>query len=152
LLLVACCYYKDARVHCEVLNIRAVSRASGLETLELRSAVKPAADSNRNFRTQQRACRLPHLHRCSTPTRVGCTDDSRSSSRLTGQCSTFQSSRRQDSRLANRDGRARLVNCSLERRRATVSSPPRFSRTLLHRLQQQNGLEIPPYGGPNHHD
>ena len=24
--LVACCYYKDARVHCEVLNIRAVSR------------------------------------------------------------------------------------------------------------------------------
>ena len=116
LLLVACCYYKDARVHCEVLNIRAVSRASGLETLELRSAVKPAADSNRNFRTQQRACRLPHLHRCSTPTRVGCTDDSRSSSRLTGQCSTFQSSRRQDSRLANRDGRARLVNCSLERR------------------------------------
>ena len=25
--LVACCYYKDARVHCEVLNIRAVSRA-----------------------------------------------------------------------------------------------------------------------------
>ena len=27
LLLVACCYYKDARVHCEVLNIRAVTRA-----------------------------------------------------------------------------------------------------------------------------
>ena len=25
--LVACCYYKDARVHCEVLNIRAVTRA-----------------------------------------------------------------------------------------------------------------------------
>src|SRR5215208_3613762 len=24
--LVACCYYKDARVHCEVLNIRAVTR------------------------------------------------------------------------------------------------------------------------------
>jgi len=25
--LVACCYYKDARVHCEVLNIRAATRA-----------------------------------------------------------------------------------------------------------------------------
>jgi hypothetical protein len=25
--LVACCYYKDARVHCEVLNIRAVTRS-----------------------------------------------------------------------------------------------------------------------------
>ena len=28
--LVACCYYKDARVHCEVLNIRAVTRGRQL--------------------------------------------------------------------------------------------------------------------------
>ena len=27
--LVACCYYKDARVHCEVLNIRAGARPAG---------------------------------------------------------------------------------------------------------------------------
>jgi hypothetical protein len=29
--LVACCYYKDARVHCEVLNIRAGARAAGAQ-------------------------------------------------------------------------------------------------------------------------
>ncbi len=29
--LVACCYYKDARVHCEVLNIRAGARSAGPE-------------------------------------------------------------------------------------------------------------------------
>ena len=36
--LVACCYYKDARVHCEVLNIRAVTRAPHHHGVRLRSA------------------------------------------------------------------------------------------------------------------
>ena len=36
--LVACCYYKDARVHCEVLNIRAVTRTAGPKGRRLRSA------------------------------------------------------------------------------------------------------------------
>jgi hypothetical protein len=39
--LVACCYYKDARVHCEVLNIRAVTRALGL--IGLRAPVRGEA-------------------------------------------------------------------------------------------------------------
>ena len=36
--LVACCYYKDARVHCEVLNIRAVTRTRRQKGDGLRSA------------------------------------------------------------------------------------------------------------------
>jgi hypothetical protein len=36
--LVACCYYKDARVHCEVLNIRAVTRSAAKIASGSRSA------------------------------------------------------------------------------------------------------------------
>src|SRR5215211_8820590 len=39
--LVACCYYKDARVHCEVLNIRAGSRAG---TMTCRQPVRLKID------------------------------------------------------------------------------------------------------------
>ena len=38
--LVACCYYKDARVHCEVLNIRAEARAAGPEEPAISVRVK----------------------------------------------------------------------------------------------------------------
>ena len=51
--LVACCYYKDARVHCEVLKMRAVAgrhsgRVSGPQRCQLRMC-------DRTLRTQQRA-------------------------------------------------------------------------------------------------
>ena len=36
--------------------------------------------------------------------------------------------------------------------RTTVSYPTRFSRTFRHRLRQQSGLEITPYGAPNLHN
>jgi hypothetical protein len=36
--LVACYYYKDARVHCEVLNIRAVTRSAAMVASDSRSA------------------------------------------------------------------------------------------------------------------
>jgi hypothetical protein len=51
--LVACCYYKDARVHCEVLKMRAVTGRRG----ERRSPVRwrSVAYCDRNLRTQQRA-------------------------------------------------------------------------------------------------
>jgi hypothetical protein len=41
--LVACCYYKDARVHCEVLNIRAVSRVGSGEPAPVRWRWLPIA-------------------------------------------------------------------------------------------------------------
>jgi len=53
--LVACCTTKDARVHCEVLNIRAVSRARHHHSARLRSAGVLVAKSDRTLRTQQRA-------------------------------------------------------------------------------------------------
>ena len=52
--LVACCYYKDARVHCEVLNIRAEARSAGHEGRQHRSAQR-WSHCDRNLRAQQRA-------------------------------------------------------------------------------------------------
>ena len=43
--LVACCYYKDARVHCEVLNIRAKARPAGRRGRRYRSASKALVDA-----------------------------------------------------------------------------------------------------------
>ena len=71
--LVACCYYKDARVHCEVLNIRAVTQARRQEATG--SGPRKIGCCNRNFRTQQRAWALSRIssrfHSCC----AGCTDD-----------------------------------------------------------------------------
>src|SRR4051812_9234714 len=54
--LVACCYYKDARVHCEVLKIRARSDAGSSEpTLGPLSCLS----CDRHLRTQQRAGARP---------------------------------------------------------------------------------------------
>src|SRR5215210_3531925 len=64
--LVACCYYKDARVHCEVLNIRAGTRSAGHRpTVPVRTQGLGRYD--RNLRTQQRAEVEASLPRCSTP-------------------------------------------------------------------------------------
>jgi hypothetical protein len=65
--LVACCYYKDARVHCEVLNIRAAARSAGHQGRQHRSAERCVVAHDRNLRTQQRAEVEATLPRCSTP-------------------------------------------------------------------------------------
>ena len=70
-------YYKDARVHCEVLKVRAVQRAHPLRGW----AGSPREDSStcdRTFRTQQRARADLLTCRCSTPAlQVVLTRDSR---------------------------------------------------------------------------
>jgi hypothetical protein len=56
--LVACCYYKDARVHCEVLNIRAVTRVRRDDRVRFPVRwrwLRVMRRSDRNLRTQQRA-------------------------------------------------------------------------------------------------
>ena len=67
--LVACLYYKDARVHCEVLNTRAVARTQPLDVTRFESALKLGRTpsnpegkegGDRSFRTQQRAQTDPH--------------------------------------------------------------------------------------------
>ena len=51
--LVACCYYKDARVHCEVLKMRAAKGRRFWRRSPIRSKVSCVSD--RTLRTQQRA-------------------------------------------------------------------------------------------------
>jgi hypothetical protein len=57
--LVACYYYKDARVHCEVLNIRAETKTPSKPREDPWPAKKAATRTHvphdRTFRTQQRA-------------------------------------------------------------------------------------------------
>jgi hypothetical protein len=55
--LVACCYYKDARVHCEVLKMRAANGPALFCSLGRRSPIrsKVSCVSDRTLRTQQRA-------------------------------------------------------------------------------------------------
>jgi hypothetical protein len=65
--LVACCYYKDARVHCEVLNIRAETDPPA-PCRRYRSTSRSVA-GDRNLRTQQRAWVEATLPSCSTPAR-----------------------------------------------------------------------------------
>jgi hypothetical protein len=52
--LVACCYYKDARVHCEVLKMRAANGPALLAPVP-DSAGRSVALCDRTLRTQQRA-------------------------------------------------------------------------------------------------
>jgi hypothetical protein len=52
--LVACCYYKDARVHCEVLKMRAAN-GPGAVGAGFRFRSKVSCVSDRTLRTQQRA-------------------------------------------------------------------------------------------------
>ena len=67
--LVACCYYKDARVHCEVLNTRAVTNTCYQDIAsQVWSATKDPSPCDRTFRTQQRAQADPCPARLSTPT------------------------------------------------------------------------------------
>ena len=85
--LVACCYYKDARVHCEVLKMRAVSGRH-----LSRSPVRGSRLHMRPKLQDPTACLGfgPATHRGSTPaTQVVLT--MRPRTRPTGQCSTFQS-------------------------------------------------------------
>jgi hypothetical protein len=90
-------HYKDARVHCEVLNIRAETRCPvALDESRfvaighsVRCEVRlPACAFSRNLRTQQRAQAAQFRLRGSTPLRVVLTD--RRTVRLKGQCSTFR--------------------------------------------------------------
>ena len=87
--LVACYYYKDARVHCEVLNIRAVSRPAssqgraGIGPREVPSVATEASGPNSVLGP------LLFISRGSTPLRVVLTRSV--DLRLNGQCSTFQS-------------------------------------------------------------
>ena len=102
--LVACCYYKDARVHCEVLNTRAVARTppqvvkleSALETRQ--NTLQPRREGGWRPKLQDpTACpnRPPPSPRISTPPPTeagrGCTHEASSRHRLNSQCSTFQS-------------------------------------------------------------
>lgn len=84
--LVACYYYKDARVHCIVLKIRAVS---GLITsVTHRDPLEELLLSNRPFRTQQ--CAWARPSRFIVPLlQAGCTGRAESLE-LNGQCSTFR--------------------------------------------------------------
>src|SRR5699024_4686070 len=75
--LVACCYYKDARVHCAVLKVRAVSDTTTTTCrrggwLSARSA--PAEAVIRNLRTQQRAWAPARTHP-NFHSLAGCTDE-----------------------------------------------------------------------------
>ena len=84
--LVACCYYKDARVHCEVLNIRAGARSAGHQA-DGSGPHKEAWSDDRNLRTQQRAEVEATSRDVPLLRNTGCTD-SREPTRLNGQCST----------------------------------------------------------------
>jgi hypothetical protein len=48
-------YYKDARVHCEVLNIRAVAQTAGLKKAGGSGPLRRWPAYDRTLRTQQRA-------------------------------------------------------------------------------------------------
>ena len=88
--LVACCYYKDARVHCEVLNIRAVTRADD-SVMERPASVRVKSPVLPPKLQDPTACSglISIFSRGSTPLRVVL---ARSVDlRLNGQCSTFQS-------------------------------------------------------------
>jgi hypothetical protein len=88
--LVACCYYKDARVHCEVLNIRAEARSAGPERPTIPVRIQGVGRCDRNLRTQQRAEVGAILTRCSTPAEKQVVLTRREPTRLNGQCSTFR--------------------------------------------------------------
>jgi hypothetical protein len=113
--LVACCYYKDARVHCEVLNIRAEARTAGHQA----DGAGPHRDSGhlRPKPQDPTACRgrgeVPEMfHSCC----AGCTD-SRTPTRLNGQCSTFRCLLGRARSSRNRAyGQVNPANGSLERR------------------------------------
>ncbi len=72
--LVACCYYKDARVHCEVLNIRAVTRAKIFDrrswsSVRVKSKVLPPKLQDPTA-CSGRPCLLSRFHSL-----TGCTDE-----------------------------------------------------------------------------
>ena len=93
--LVACCYYKDARVHCEVLNIRAVSRAEHLvrwpAPVRWKGSRHVMTTSVRPNLQGPTAClgRLSHPSRFHSLANQSCTDVG-VRVRLNGQCSTFR--------------------------------------------------------------
>jgi hypothetical protein len=72
--LVACCYYKDARVHCEVLKMRAANGPT-LLSADHRLRWKVSCICDRTLRTQQRAWASQPTCRGSTPDKTGSTDD-----------------------------------------------------------------------------
>ena len=88
--LVACCYYKDARVHCEVLNIRAGARPAGPQGGRRYRSARRCCGRVRPKPQDPTACRgrgdPPEI---STPAYAGCTD-SKESTQPIGQCSTFR--------------------------------------------------------------
>jgi len=66
--LVACCYYKDARVHCVVLKIRAVtSLGISLEVVVRRSAVAFATDPSGPNSVLGPRCRHSRFHSAGEP-------------------------------------------------------------------------------------
>jgi hypothetical protein len=87
--LVACCYYKDARVHCEVLNIRAGTRTAGRKAdgtgphMRYWPRTTESSGPNSVLRSRRPSRDFPLLQD------AGCTD-SREPTQLNGQCSTFR--------------------------------------------------------------
>jgi hypothetical protein len=85
--LVACCYYKDARVHCEVLKMRA---ANGPALMAPVSDPLEGCECDRTLRTQQRAwASSTNPVRGSTPDKQEVLTTNWPK-RPTGQCSTFR--------------------------------------------------------------
>ena len=113
--LVACCYYKDARVHCEVLKMRAAAgrrRGAGLRSAGRSVALRPNPQDPTaclGFRRPSRRGSTPAMQEVLTTSLTR---------RPTGQCSTFRcllgSSRKLENRVHGQI--LDLPNGSLERR------------------------------------
>ena len=102
--LVACLYYKDARVHCEVLNTRAVAQVSHPERWPVlvrtesgcpfdqksKGATEPSGPNSMPKPTPTNHSGFPLPH---PPVKedAGCTHEAGHDRRLNSQCSTFQS-------------------------------------------------------------
>ena len=113
--LVACCYYKDARVHCEVLNIRAVTRTQR-QAATGSGPQKIDCQRNRNFRTQQRAWALSRVSSTFHSCYAGCTDDETDDAAYWSMFHIPElSSREHSSRIWALDEQSSSP-CSLERR------------------------------------
>jgi hypothetical protein len=97
--LVACCYYKDARVHCEVLNIRATPGPTPQAPIS--RSLEGQLLCDRTLRTQQRAW-------ASSPSKSrfhSCKQEVLTTSwtgKPTGQCSTFRCLPGSSRKLENR--------------------------------------------------
>ena len=114
--LVACCYYKDARVHCEVLKMRAAN-GPALLGAGLRSAGRPVANATEPSGPNSVLGLYPPTRRVSTPEKQEVLTTKRPIW-PTGQCSTFRCllDSSQTLEIERMDRSFDLPNGSLERR------------------------------------